>query len=185
VPRAEFGPFRVVTGRPVEFTISPNASDEDPLAVGRPAPEFTLAEPEKGGAPLCLSALQGRSVVLNFYCGCAWCESVAETWAKSPPLPEGTELVAVLNDQTLSTTAGIRRFRQRTGFKGRILVDPNHEATLLYGSSECPRVWAIDAGGAIRHVNASRTEAPERIVREALDALRDARSARGVVEAGE
>jgi peroxiredoxin len=171
VPQAEFGPFKVATGKPAEFMIAANASDEDPLAIGRPAPEFTLVEPERGGAPVSLSSLQGRAVVLNFYCGCAWCEAVAETWAKSPPLAEGTELIAILNDQTLSTTAGIRRFRSRTGFTGRILVDPSHEVTLLYGSSECPRVWVIDGGGTIRNVNASRTEAPERIVREATEAV--------------
>jgi peroxiredoxin len=170
VPEIEWGPFRVVTGEGTRFEIAANASDTDPLAMGRPAPEFSLLEPERN-ALVSLSNLRGRPLVLNFFCGCAWCDAVAETWSKRPPLAGGAELIAVINDASMVTTAGLRRFRERTGFKGRVLADPDHEATLLYGSSECPRVWVIDGEGNLRHVNASRTEPPDRIVSEATDTL--------------
>jgi peroxiredoxin len=169
IVEADFGPFMLLPGQGTTFEIAANASDEDPVTVGRPAPEFALAEPEKDGS-LTLSSLRGKPTVLNFFCGCAWCEEVAAAWAKRP-LPEGTELVAIWNDAETASPAALRKFRERTGFPGRILADPDHVATLAYNSSECPRVWAIDASGTIRHVNASRTEPADRIVSEATAAL--------------
>jgi peroxiredoxin len=170
VPEVDFGPIVVVAGSGAEFTIDPNASDEEILAAGRPAPEFTLTEPESG-ASVALSSLHGHAVVLNFFCGCPWCEAVAAQWSKSPSLPAGGQVVAILTDASLATPAAIRKFRERTGFKGTILADPDQKATTLYEAGECPRVWAIDADGTLRHANASRTDPPEQIVREATEAL--------------
>jgi peroxiredoxin len=170
IPELDFGPFAVVTGSGAEFAIDPNARDEELLAAGRPAPEFTLAEPERGTS-VSLSSLRGHPVALNFFCGCAWCEAVAERWAKSESLPAGAQVVAILNDASLATPAAIRKFRERTGFKGTLLADPDHQATTLYEAGECPRVWAIDGDGTLRHVNASRKDPPEQIVREAAEAL--------------
>jgi peroxiredoxin len=170
VPEVEFGPITVVSGSGAEFTIAPNASDEEILAAGRPAPEFTLTEPESG-ASVALSSLRGHPAALNFFCGCPWCEAVAEQWAKNRSLPDGAEVVAILTDASLGTPAAIRKFRERTGFKGRILADPDQKAMTLYEAGECPRVWVIDAEANLRHVNASRTDPPEQIVREAAEAL--------------
>jgi peroxiredoxin len=170
VPEVEFGPFAVVAGSGTEFTISPNASDEELLAVGRPAPEFTLADPERN-TPVALASLRGHPVVLNFFCGCAWCDAVAERWGKSEGLPLGAQVIAILNDAALTSPAAIRKFRERTGFKGMVLADPDHRATTLYDAGECPRVWVVDANGDLRHANASRTEPAEQIVREATVAL--------------
>jgi peroxiredoxin len=170
VPEVDFGPIAVVAGSGAEFTIAPNASDEEILAAGRPAPEFTLTEPESGAA-VALSSLHGHAVVLNFFCGCPWCEAVAAQWAKSSSLPAGGQVVAILTDASLATPAAIRKFRERTGFKGTVLADPDQKVMTLYEAGECPRVWAIDAEGALRHANASRTDPPEQIVREATEAL--------------
>lgn len=170
VAEVDFGPFLVPAGQSAAFEIDPNASDEDPLIAGRPGPAFTLGEPERGGATLSLSSLRGKPVILNFFCGCSWCEDVAAAWAKRPP-PAGTELIAVWNDAETATPAALQKFRARSGFTGRILADPDHVATLAYNSSDCPRVWVLDAAGTIRHVNASRTEAADRIVREATAAI--------------
>lgn len=172
VPEIDFGPFQVDPSPGATFEIAQNASDLDPLAEGRPAPDFTLPEvealPPGGSVPL--SSLRGQPVALNFFCGCAWCDGVAEAWAKKP-LPAGAHLIAIWNDAESATPAGLRKFRQRTGFKGRILIDPDHVATLLYSSSECPKVWVIDAAGTIRHVSASRTAPAEQIVADATQAL--------------
>jgi peroxiredoxin len=170
VPEVDFGPIAVMTGSGTEFTIAPNASDEEWLAVGRPAPEFTLADAERG-ASVSLSSLRGHPVALNFFCGCQWCEAVAQQWAKNPALPDGTQVVAILNDASLTTPAAIRKFRERTGFQAMILADPDQKATTLYDASGCPRVWVLDAEGTLRHVNASRTDPAEQIVREAAEAL--------------
>jgi len=170
VPEVVFGPFTVVAGSGVEFSISPNASDEELLAVGRPAPEFTLVEPERGTS-VGLASLRGHPVALNFFCGCAWCDAVAQQWGKSEGLPAGVQVIAILNDASLTSPAAIRKFRERTGFKGIVLADPDHRATTLYDAGECPRVWVVDANGDLRHVNASRTEPAEQIVREATEAL--------------
>jgi len=170
VVEADWGPFFLTPGPGVTFEIAANASDEDPVSVGRPGPEFTLVEPEKAGS-LTLSSLRGKPVVLNFFCGCSWCEDVAAMWAKRP-LPDGVELIAIWNDVETATPAALRKFRARTGFAGRILSDPDHVATLAYRSGECPKVWVLDASGTIRHVNASRTEPAERIVSEATAAVK-------------
>jgi peroxiredoxin len=182
VPEVDFGPFVVQPGQGTTFEIAANATDEDGVSEGRPAPDFTLTEPETGQS-VSLCTLRGAPVVLNFFCGCAWCDAVAETWAKRP-LPEGMHLVVVWNDTDNATPEGLRKFRERTGFKGRILVDPDHLVTLLYDSSECPKVWVLDAAGTIRHVNASRTEVPERIVGEATAAATAARPAVATGETG-
>src|SRR5581483_9189115 len=97
VPEVDFGPIAVATGSGTEFTIDPNASDEEWLAIGRPAPDFTLADGERGTS-VSLSSLRGHPVALNFFCGCQWCEAVAQQWAKGTALPDGTQVVAILND---------------------------------------------------------------------------------------
>lgn len=181
VVEADFGPFTVHSGRGTTFEIAEGADDEDPLAAGRPAPEFTLTEPERNGS-VSLSGLRGKSVVLNFFCGCAWCDDVATSWTKRP-VPASVELVAIWNDADSSSPAELRKFRARTGFTGRILVDPDHIATLAYNSSECPRVWVVDAAGTIRYVNANRTDPAERIVTEATAALAPAAPAVAAADA--
>jgi peroxiredoxin len=182
VPEVDFGPIAVVTGSGTEFTIAPNASDAEWLAVGRPAPEFALVDAERG-ASVSLSSLRGHPVALNFFCGCPWCEAVAQQWAKSPALPDGTQVVAILNDASLTTPAAIRKFRERTGFRGMILADPDQKATTLYDASGCPRVWVLDAEGTLRHVNASRIDPAEQIVREAAEALAAKPAAAGAAPA--
>jgi thioredoxin-dependent peroxiredoxin len=123
----------------------------DPLAVGTPAPDFSL--PDESGRVVTLSALKGRNVVLVFYPGddtpgCT--RQLCEFRDRWDTLRErGIEVFGV-NPQAATAHA---RFRAKFQFPFPLLVDKGRQVAKLYQASGLivkRTVYLIGPDGAIR-----------------------------------
>lgn len=123
----------------------------DPLAVGTPAPDFSL--PDESGRIITLSALKGRNVVLVFYPGddtpgCT--RQLSEFRDRWEALRErGIEVFGV-NPQGAAAHA---RFRAKFQFPFPLLVDKGRAVAKLYLASGLivkRTVYLIGPDGLIR-----------------------------------
>ena len=127
-------------------------------AVGALAPDFTLDT--DAGAPLTLSALRGRPVVLTMFfasCGYACPLQVTNMQALRAELPPGvrerTAFVLVSFDVTRDTPAALAKYRAQRSLDG--------QWTLLHGSDDAVRELAAllgvkykqDTDGMFSHSN--------------------------------
>jgi peroxiredoxin Q/BCP len=123
----------------------------DPLAVGTPAPDFSL--PDESGHVITLSALKGRNLVLVFYpgddtpgCTRQLCE-FRDRW--NTLSERGIEVFGV-NPQTAAAHA---RFRAKFQFPFPLLVDKGRQVAKLYQANGLivkRTVYLIGPDGAIR-----------------------------------
>jgi peroxiredoxin len=148
-PEADLGPF------PFPLSVFRFHLDEHPSApevpAGDPAPDFTLP-PVAGGAPIRLSSLRGRPVVLGFFCGCGFCQAAARRLGPEAARRGATMLAIMENEQQLQPEH-VARFRAVTGFRGPILADRGGAVTRRYRSLQCPRIWVVDARGRVRYTS--------------------------------
>ena len=98
---------------------------------GTLAPDFELESDE--GAPVRLSELRGRPVVLYFYPkddtpGCTTqARGIRDAWS------DFGERGAVVLGVSPDTTAAHRRFKEKYGLPFTLLTDPDHEIAERYG----------------------------------------------------
>jgi peroxiredoxin len=139
-------------------------------AVGALAPDFTLG---KAGEPgeLKLSVFRGKPTVLNFFCGCGECRSVAMQLAERTKELGDVHVLAVMSDHTAYNPINLKNFRWGTGFQWPVVADIGSNVSLRYDSVNCPRVWILDADGVVRHICPGRGTPGETIVADALKAL--------------
>lgn len=124
-------------------------------AIGKPAPDFTLTDTE--GKPVKLSALRGKTVVLEWFN--PDCPFVKHAHGKGPlkGMSQG-----YVNDKlewlTINSSApnkqghGLARNRDaRTeyGIKNRVLLDENGKVGRAYGAEKTPHIFVIDAKGTL------------------------------------
>ena len=136
----------------------------DPLAVGTPAPDFTLQDQD--GNAVTLSTLRGRNVVLVFYpadettvCRQQLCE-FRDRW---PLVQTKNALVFGVNPQGAASHA---KFRDRRQFPFSLLVDPKQRVGELYharGLMVKRTVYLIGPDGAIRYAKRGKPE-PEEVL---------------------
>jgi len=122
-----------------------------PLAVGTPAPDFTL--PDDSGRSVKLSALRGRSVVLVFYpgddtpgCTKQLCQ-FRDDWAEARQL--GVEVFGV-NPQSAQKH---QKFRNKFHFPFPLLVDKGQKVAEMYkadGLIVRRTVYLVGPDGRIR-----------------------------------
>ena len=122
-----------------------------PLAVGSPAPEFTL--PDQDGKPVALSSLRGKNVVLVFYpkdetsvCRQQLCE-FRDEWETVKA--KNAVVFGVNADSANSHT----KFRERHKFPFPLLIDKGQEVAKLYSASGLivkRTVYLIGPDGLIR-----------------------------------
>ena len=123
----------------------------DPLAVGTPAPDFTLLD--EAGHPVTLSKLRGKNVVLVFYpgddtpgCNKQLCD-FRDYWKEAR---ERGTLVFGVNPQSAGSHT---KFREKFKFPFPLLVDPGQRVASLYHANGLiikRTVYRIDAKGVIR-----------------------------------
>jgi thioredoxin-dependent peroxiredoxin len=121
----------------------------DPLPVGTPAPDFTLAD--ESGNLVTLSALRGREVVLVFYPADdtpGWTKQLCqfrETWT-----PNGA-LIYGINSQDAKKHSA---FRKKYRFPFPLLIDKGQKVAKLYHADGVlvvkRTVYRIDPEGVIR-----------------------------------
>ena len=119
-----------------------------PRLASFPAPDFTL--PTLSGAPIRLSDLRGKVVLLNFWV--TWCGSCR---AEMPTLDalyqqykdRGLEVLAVNLDAT--TTSKVQAFVGELGVTFRIGLDPSSSIARTYRVAGLPTTYLIDRAGNV------------------------------------
>jgi peroxiredoxin len=112
-------------------------------AVGDVAPGFSL--PDITGRSVSLASFRGRSIVLAFFCGCDRCHAAALKIASRQRAGDFGNFVAVVAMDQQEAIA----FQSATKVRGTILVDPDENIAVKYGSEFCPRLWGIRSDGRI------------------------------------
>lgn len=115
--------------------------------VGAAAPNFTL-NPVGGGAPVSLSSLAGKPVVINFWS--SWCVPCLEEHGvlTSTSRSLGAE-VQFLGVVYQDEEAAIETFLSRRGKAYPTLLDPDGRTAIAYGVYGVPETYFIDRSGRI------------------------------------
>jgi peroxiredoxin Q/BCP len=149
-----------------------------PPAAGALAPDFTL--PSDAGAPLTLSALRGRYVVLYFYPKDDTTSCTAEACGFRDALPRleaaGAAVLGVSPDSVRSHA----RFRSKYALPFPLLADVDHAVAEAYG------VWVEKQMYGRRYMGVARTTliiAPDGRVAHVFEQVKSAGHAEAVVEA--
>jgi peroxiredoxin Q/BCP len=139
----------------------------EPLAVGSPAPDFTLRD--QGGTPVTLSELRGRNVVLVFY-------PADETTVCRQQLCEFRDLQDVSRSRGVlvfgvnpGSAKSHANFRDRQKLPFPLLVDVGRKVARLYRSNGLMvkrTVYLIGIDGTIRFAKRGKP-APQEVFDEA------------------
>jgi peroxiredoxin len=114
-----------------------------PPTVGSIAPDFTLSD--YNGKVYRLSDYRGKKVLLNFFCGCGLCRVMAREWGKQFADLSRIQLLAVANFSPATAV----EFRNATGIKFPLLLDPFGKVAQRYQSVACPRCWLLSESGKV------------------------------------
>jgi peroxiredoxin/Cu/Ag efflux protein CusF len=129
-------------------TIEPVGDHPPPNLTSLPAPDFTLLT--LSGAPIRLSDLRGKVVLLNFWV--TWCGSCR---AEMPTLDalyrrykdRGLEVLAVNLDA--ATTSKVQAFVGELGVTFRVGLDPSSSIARTYRVAGLPTTYLIDRAGNV------------------------------------
>jgi peroxiredoxin len=121
---------------------------------GSPAPDFTL--PSTAGAPVTLSHLRGRKVLLAFFPLAFTSTCTAEVCAFSDDYAAFEEAGAVVLPISVDSVPALKAFKEREGLRVEMLSDFKREVSRLYGTLLEDKFFSdrayviIDADGIIR-----------------------------------
>jgi peroxiredoxin len=120
----------------------------DPIGQGSPAPAFALPR-VRDGAPLSLSDLRGRVVLLNFWA--TWCKPCEDEMPAMERLYQQLggadfELVAVSVDED---AAEVTDFVDRLALSFPVLLDRGREVSTAYQTFRYPESFLIDREGVV------------------------------------
>jgi peroxiredoxin/Cu/Ag efflux protein CusF len=129
-------------------TIEPVGDHPPPHLTRFPAPDFTL--PTLSGAPVRLSDLRGKVVLLNFWV--TWCGSCR---AEMPTIDalyrryknRGLEVLAVNLDA--ATTSKVQALVGELGMTFRVGLDPSSSIARTYRVAGLPTTYLIDRAGNV------------------------------------
>lgn len=139
--------------------------------VGQRAPDFNLLSVGEGHS-IHLSELQGKPVIVNFYCGCNFCADVGKEWVKNKDKVGDVVIAGVMTNHWSYAPAAVREYRRKTGWPWPILADLESDTARDYNAYTCPRVFVIDGQGIIRYASRDGASNEKRLVAEALAAAR-------------
>jgi peroxiredoxin len=118
------------------------------VAVGRPAPDFTLQD--AAGNWHSLSDFRGRKILLfnwSSWCRCKYqLPAMQEFYLKHKS--DGFELLAVASEAQGFKWAG--RYLEKAGVTFPVLVDPNDSLASSYNFWATENAWLIDEAGIVR-----------------------------------
>lgn len=117
-------------------------------AVGRPAPDFTLANLD--GNQVSLSDFRGKTVFINFWA--TWCPPCREEMPAIETLYQQykDKDVVVLGVDILETEGEVRQFVEEGGYSWIFVMDTTGEVTASYQVIAIPTSFFIDKEGIIR-----------------------------------
>jgi peroxiredoxin len=135
----------------------PNLTFAGPFKLGQQAPDFTLKDAK--GHPVSLHQYRGKRVLLNFFCGCSFCQAVAVGWEQMRK-EKNLKPMAVVAVASYKPDHDLK-FRQETGATFPILFDTEQrDIATKYDSRICPRVWVLDEQGRILYTSPSPLQGP-------------------------
>jgi cytochrome c biogenesis protein CcmG, thiol:disulfide interchange protein DsbE len=115
---------------------------------GAAAPDFTGTVLDTN-APLALSSLRGKTVVVNFWASwCSTCKAEAATVAAVEARWRSKGVVFVGID-THDTTAGAKTYEQTYGLGYASVVDPDSRIGAQYGVTGLPETFFLDSRGVV------------------------------------
>jgi peroxiredoxin len=131
---------------------------DHPARIGRPAPQFTLAD---GGQTVSLAQFRGRTVVLNFWA--TWCLPCVEELPSLLVLQHRLPQITVLAISQDEDPAAYRAFLLDNHVDFLTLRDPSARIPRLYGTVKLPETYIIDRNGILRRkfVSAQNWTSPE------------------------
>jgi len=121
---------------------------QTPLAVGSPAPVFTL--PDQDGIPVSLQDLLGRWVVMYFYPKDDTPGCTTEACDFTAGLKDFEALNAVVLGCSPDNAASHRRFIARHELKITLLSDEDHQVMERYGAWGEKKMYGKTTQGVIR-----------------------------------
>lgn len=147
--------------------VSGEPSIAAPVAVGNPAPAFSLRR--LGGGELSLAQLRGKIVVLMFFTpDCSRC-NVEAPHLQTVHREYSARGVRVVGIAPLSgPVRDLHAFADRHGLAFPILVDPREQVTARYRLQMYPLTMVIDARGTIRYVQRGFRTGDEKRLNQAL-----------------
>lgn len=146
------------------------SNDDSIVAVGKPAPDFTLSNLE--GNDVRLSDLRGKGVFINFWATwCAPCKREMPLMEKHylEVKDEGIEILAV---NIAESQLAVSSFIDRLGVTFPILLDssPDRVVTQRYGVGALPASYFVDKDGMV--VGHYVGEMSESILKQHLDLIK-------------
>jgi len=139
--------------------------------VGERAPAFDLLSVGQGRS-IRLEDLQGKPVILNFYCGCNFCSIVGREWVKNADSVGDAVVLAVMTNHWTYNPPAVREYRKRTGWSWPVLADMSSQTATSFNALTCPRLFVIDRQGVIRYASAEGASDEKKLVADALEAAR-------------
>lgn len=124
------------------------ATGHQPLAIGKPAPDFTLLD--MSGNPVKLSDLHGKTVALNFWA--TWCTSCLQEIPQLLAVSQqdsGRGLV-VLGVDVQESPDGVRGFVAAHNMTYPIVLDGKGDVTAQYRLPGLPATFFVDENGILR-----------------------------------
>jgi len=125
------------------------------------SPDFQLSDFE--GNEWRLGDLRGRKVLLDFFCGCTPCRSMAREQARLASRWGNVQILVV----SYLDHSKIRAFQKDTDLSVPFLMDPFGDVGERYDSLTCPRCWVIDENGNILYTNRDAKEDVHTVVQRA------------------
>jgi cytochrome c biogenesis protein CcmG, thiol:disulfide interchange protein DsbE len=131
---------------------------DHPTQLGRPAPNFTLAE---GSRSLQLSSYRGKVLVLNFWA--TWCPPCIEEIPSLNQLQREMPQLVVLAVSVDEDGDAYRQFLSDHRIDFTTIRDPQRRVNAMFGTSRFPESYVIDRDGRIRRkfISAQDWTSPE------------------------
>lgn len=118
---------------------------DHPAQVGRPAPDFTVAD---GSNSIRLSSYRGKIVLLNFWA--SWCGPCIQETPGLEQLHHDRPDLAILGVSVDEDENAYRRFLKRYNVEISTVWDPSQKAAKLYHTDGWPETYIIDRQGIVR-----------------------------------
>ena len=119
--------------------------DEDEIAIGKLAPDFTLENLE--GEEVSLSDYRGKIVLINFWA--TWCKFCDIEMPDLDALDKENDDVVVLAVDVNEELSKVKKYIEKGGYEFEVVLDSDGSISREYLVSAYPTTYAIDKEGIL------------------------------------